>query len=104
MKIIGLSVVVALGVLVVVGMGLTSHIFSYLEKHHFLVWQRLGSPSLLINNSAKNSWAFLQFIFSEGYGAIDDPKLARVCRVLRWCYLASFPLALVFLILLPFSG
>ncbi len=43
MKIIGLSVVVALGVLVVVGMGLTSHIFSYLRNTISLSGRGLAS-------------------------------------------------------------
>lgn len=104
MKIIGISVLVAFAALVIVGMSLTSHILSYLEKHHVSVWLRLGSPTLFLNNSAKNSWGFMQFVLREEYCSIGDPKLSKLCALLRWSYLASFPLALLFLILLPFSA
>lgn len=104
MKIAAISVLSIFAVLAIVGMILTSRIFSCLEKHHFSAWQKLGSPSLFLNNSASNSWGFMKFVLSEEYCSIADPKLRQLCGALRLSYLASLPLALFFLILLPFAS
>ncbi|MGK0405212.1 MAG: putative membrane protein [Oleispira sp.] len=69
---------------VLLGLGLTSYIFSYLKTHHKSTHIDLGSPSLITNNTASNNWLFLKFIFTNSYKNLGDSKFSRLCVSLKY--------------------
>ena len=64
--------------------------FSYLKRRHPQTWVAMGSPSFL-NNSIKNNFQFLGFMFGRKYLALKDAKLNRLC-ICIWALAALFPL------------
>lgn len=48
-------------------------------------WNRLGSPTLIMNNSLRNSYLVVKWLLSKEYLNLDDQKIvneARLCRIL----------------------
>jgi uncharacterized membrane protein len=69
---------------VLLGLGLTSYIFSYLKTHHKSTYVDLGSPSNITNNTSSNNWLLLKFIFTNSYKNLSDPKFSRLCVSLKY--------------------
>ena len=63
--------------------GLISLLFRRLRQHHPPTYEAMGSPSLFWNNSLRNNWLFLKFLFSDKSAQLGDPTVARVSRVMR---------------------
>ena len=61
----------------------------------------IGSPSLILNNSIRNNWLSLRFLFSSELHALNDKRLSTLGRIMRayfFAYLVWFlgPLAVAF--------
>lgn len=65
------------------GMALHGFLLRMLRRDHPAVWESLGKPTLIANNSPKNSLATLRFLFRGDFEELDDARLVRYCRFLR---------------------
>lgn len=67
----------------------------YLYRLHLLLkklkecnreeWNRLGAPTLIMNNSLRNNYLVIKWLLCEEYLNLDDQnivKKARLCRIL----------------------
>lgn len=54
-----------------------------LRERHRVVWERLGSPSVLWNASAKNGMAFLRFAWGRDVDSLMDAELTTLARTWR---------------------
>jgi hypothetical protein len=63
-------------------------LFSYLKAHHPATWMALGSPTLFLNNSIRNNWVFLKFLFSREQGG-GDPGVVNRAIAIRILLLVS---------------
>ena len=61
---------------------LVSQLFASLRKRHVRTYVSLGSPSLLLNNTPKTTYAFLRFLLARHYRQLNDPPLERLCKFL----------------------
>lgn len=55
----------------------------------------MGSPSLFWNNSIRNNWLFLKFLFRSEWRALGDPALDNMCRLMR-VFLTAFLVLFLF--------
>ena len=55
------------------------YIFKRIKKFHYSTYFNLGQPSLFWNNSFKNNFLFLKFLFSRSYKILNDSVLKRLC-------------------------
>lgn len=75
----------------------------YLYRLHLLLkklkefegeeWKRLGSPTLIMNHSLRNSCLIVKWLLLEEYVNLADQKVvkeARLCRILLIVGLAAF--------------
>jgi len=76
----GLALFGAMFALVVIGFALHHRLFSHLQSAHPEQYERLGSPTLFLNNNISNGLKTMRFLWSRRYRDLDDPKLTRVCR------------------------
>lgn len=53
-----------------------------LQAKYRTVWQALGSPTLILNHSIRNSLATLGFVFRGRYKQFGDAKLAGTCKII----------------------
>lgn len=86
--------------LVACGIGFALHgvFLQRLRREHADVWESLGRPTLIANNSIKNCLATLRYLFSGQFRELSDPRLRRFCEFLRAydvLYLALFAICLV---------
>jgi hypothetical protein len=68
----------------------------YLRQAHPPIWERLGRPALLMNNTPFNGAKTFGFIWSAEHHDIGDPKVSIAVYAIRLAYIA-FGLALVVL-------
>ena len=76
---------------VVVGLALTARLHRLLRTRQPDVYDSLGRPTLFLNNTIRNGWAFQRFLLGGHFQEIDDPETLRLCRFMRifaYCYLA----------------
>lgn len=67
-------------------------IFWRLKKYHFLTYQELGEPNLFRSSSLEKSrkqGEVLEFL-SKNYQTLNDPKLDRLCKILKFIKLSYF--------------
>ena len=84
---------IILGVLAIATIFLQVQFLRILRDYHADEWRRLGSPTLLLNNSVSNSFSVLKFLVHKEYEAIGDDRLTRISgelRVLGITYVAGF--------------
>jgi hypothetical protein len=74
------TLVIALGVACVVGILLFLLFNSYLRRRHPDVWDSLGSPGLIRNNSLRETLLFLKFLFRREYLKVNDVRLHRLAQ------------------------
>ena len=82
----------------VVGLAMMHQFLRDMRTRHVAVWESLGSPTLIANNSISNNLAVMRFLWRKEYQSIDDPdfvSLARTVRIYSIAYLAFFALVLV---------
>jgi len=75
-----------------------SRLFSRLKASHTPVWESLGSPSLILNNSLQNNRLVLGWLWRKEYSELRDPTtvdLAQTVRTFLVTLLANFALLLV---------
>jgi hypothetical protein len=64
-----------------------------LQVHHSAVHESIGSPQLIANNTPRNNWLFLRWLWSREFEALPDSDsvaLARRVRVLLLWLLLGF--------------
>jgi RHS repeat-associated protein len=94
-------ILILLGILCVVGILFNMFLTDYLKKNHVGVWEALGSPSLFINNSIKNNWLFIKFLFKKEYLSVNDivfQRMAKACALYYIFYLVFFVGVIIFAI------
>ena len=78
---------------VIVWFVLVTRLFRLLRTRHPDVYESLGSPTLILNNSIRNGWLFTRFLLGGHFRDIDDTETVRLCqfmRVFAICYLVLF--------------
>jgi hypothetical protein len=60
-----------------------SRLFSRLERQHPDVYESLGSPSLFLNNNARNNALVLGWLWRKDFGDLSDPETARSAALVR---------------------
>ena len=81
---------------------LAHRLFQLLRENHREIYESLGSPSLLLNNTVRSNWLGLKFLFTGSFRSVNDRRITRLCRFMRvylvLCYLWLLgPLAWVLL-------
>jgi len=89
---------VTLGVMILVWFALVLWLFSRLRTRHPAEFAALGSPSLIWNNSPRNNWLFLKFLFGSQCCELGDKALTNVCRVMRVWIIAYSVLIVVLVV------
>jgi hypothetical protein len=77
----------------VIWLGLIFWMFRRLRVRHVATYEAIGSPSLFWNNSMRNNWLFIKFLFQGQWRSLDDAQLAGVARfmqVMFVVYIAGF--------------
>ena len=72
---------IILAVMATLGITLSSYIENYLKKNHTTAWEEIGSPTLFLNNSIRNTHLFGKFVKQQMSGGVDDPFLTKLCKV-----------------------
>jgi hypothetical protein len=57
---------------------LCSRLFKILKNRHPEQYQRMGSPSLVLNNTISNNFLFLKFLVGRGWRPLNDTTLSRL--------------------------
>ncbi|MBL6937446.1 MAG: hypothetical protein ISS15_14090 [Alphaproteobacteria bacterium] len=68
---------------IIVYNGSIAYLMRYLRQRHNETWVALGSPSLFLNNSIRNSILMLRYLFRSDYRSLGDPSLNRVIWTVR---------------------
>jgi len=91
-------------IMVFIWFALVGWLFHYLRKYHPPTYESIGSPTLFWNNSPRNNWLFLKFLFGSQCQSLNDPRLITVCwfmRVFICVYFVGFILLSVAIIWRP---
>jgi hypothetical protein len=80
---IAISCFVLLFVMTAIWLVLVWWLFRHLREHHAATFEAIGSPSLFWNDSPRNNWLFLRFLFSSQWRALADPAIANAVRFMR---------------------
>ena len=78
-----------------VGLLLVNRFFRSFREKHFQEWERLGMPSLVINNSPHSSLAVLNYLRRREYVALNDEEFTLQASRL-WAFIRIY--FLVFLV------
>jgi hypothetical protein len=97
-------VFVKLATMVVVWFVLASWLFRRLREQHASTYVEIGSPSLFWNNSMRNNWLFLKFLFGSKWRQLSDLAVSNVCRFMRVFIVVYFLLFLALIALIPSGG
>jgi hypothetical protein len=84
---------------VIVWFALVVRLHRLLRTRHPDVYDALGRPTLILNNSIKNGWLFTRFLLGGHFENIDDGETLQLCRFMRafaFCYLVLFVALVVF--------
>ena len=81
-------IVATLTVIFVLAMILHGVFLHRLRREYPSVWESLGRPTLIINNSPRNSLASLKYLFTARYRELPDHSFVRYCDFLRMFDLA----------------
>jgi hypothetical protein len=87
-------------------LALTFWMFRRLREKHALTYETIGSPTLFWNNSPRNQWLLVKFIFGTQWQELDDSAVARVCRFMRVFlifYVAGFLAIVVMMLIFAFA-
>jgi len=57
--------------------------FRRLRTRHVTMYEAIGSPSLFWNNSIRNNWLFLRFLYLGKWRELNDRQLAGVVRLMQ---------------------
>ena len=67
----------------IVGYATAAQLQRILRDRHPAIYDSLGRPTLIWNNSMKNSFAMLGFILSGRFKETRDSEVIRLCRFIR---------------------
>ena len=67
---------------------LSRKMFRLLAVRHPQKYEEMGRPTVFLNNSIKNGWAFTRFFYGRHYVSLGDPEVNRVAG-LMWVLPAS---------------
>ena len=73
---------------IVAWFGLAARMFRLLRQNHREVYESLGSPSLLLNNSIRNGWLSLRFLMRGDYRDVNDDRVRKLGNVMRVFFVA----------------
>ena len=76
-------IIATLTVIFVLAMILHGLFLRRLRREHPEVWESLGRPTLIMNNSPRNSLASLKYLFTAQYRDLPDQRFVRYCDLLR---------------------
>jgi hypothetical protein len=62
---------------------------AYLKKNYVEAWRELGSPSMIISNTARSNFLALSYLKRRKYLQMDDKNLSRRAR-LFWNYSVAY--------------
>jgi hypothetical protein len=79
----------SLFILAIVWLGLIVWLFRRLRLRHPATYEAMGSPSLFWNNSMRNNWLLLKFLFGGQWRALGDARLSAVIRGMRVLLIVS---------------
>jgi uncharacterized membrane protein YraQ (UPF0718 family) len=79
----------ALMLAVIVGLVMQHFFLQEMRSHHPDVWESLGRPTLIRNNTISNGLAVLRFLWRKEYQALDDAKFIRFAAFVR-AYLIAY--------------
>jgi hypothetical protein len=68
-------------ILMVAGQLLDGYIIKYLKVKHIKVWEELGKPGMLFDNSIKSGLIYMSFIWKKKYLKENDSKLTSLCQL-----------------------
>lgn len=77
------SYMAVLGGLLLAWFNLTGRLFSYLAKNHPNEYEAMGRPHLLLNNTPRNTIAFLKFALGNRPLELKDDRLVQKCQLLK---------------------
>jgi hypothetical protein len=72
--------------------------FRRLRLRHPAAYEAIGSPTLFWNNSMRNNWLFLKFLYTSSWRTLADPGLsfaARLMQVWTVVYILGFAVLLI---------
>ena len=81
------------------GLVATQFFLRYLRLHHRDTWEKLGSPSLVMNNSIRNGLAVTRWLWAKEFLDLEDPRLTRFAKSMllyQILYLALFGVVVIF--------
>lgn len=67
---------------------LASRLFAMLREDHSATYTALESPSLLRNNTMRNSWLSLKFLLTGAYRELGDARVTRLGDFMRVFFVA----------------
>ncbi len=77
-----------------VGLVLQHWFLSRLRKHHLLVWETLGRPTLFLNNSMQSCLAVWRFLWRREHHKLEDMRTIMLGDFLR-SYMTGYLLLLI---------
>lgn len=58
-------------------------VFRRLRIQHAAIYEELGSPTLIWNNSMRNQWLFFKFLFQGHWKSLGDQPLSKAAGFMR---------------------
>ena len=81
---------------------IVAHLLRLLRTRQPDVYDRLGRPTLILNNNVQNGWLFTRFLLGGHFTDIVDTETLFVCRFLR-VFAFAYTALLVFIVVLGFA-
>jgi predicted PurR-regulated permease PerM len=96
----------ALMIIIAIYLFTLSRFFRELKDYEPDVWSRLGSPSLIMNNSISNNIKFLGFLFRNEYMNLKQELVSEAKYIKKLLYTATilFPLTVVLVLMVLLSN
>jgi len=76
-----------------------NRILTRLRSQYKDEWVNLGEPNIITNNSMRNTWRFLEYMFRKDYKKLKDGTINRYYYVLYILFFSSMFLYITMLIL-----
>ena len=86
-------------VLTILGAIAGSRLLNVLRQDHPDVWMKLGSPTLLMNNSIRNNLLVNAFLRKREYLSLDNENLTHACKTVKLISRIYIPIFCVLVIL-----
>jgi len=83
----------SLFVMVIIWFALCMKLFKILRNRHPGIYEDMGEPSLLANNTFANNIGLVKYLFKRKWSTLNDSELEKLSNVMLvyWCvYFASF--------------